>query len=60
MSGAAFDTAYVKEMVVDHEKDVAAFEKEAKDGKDPDVKAWAKKTLPTLRSHLADAQALSK
>jgi putative membrane protein len=49
---ANFDQDYIDKMVKDHEKDVAAFEKEAKDGKDPDVKAWAKKTLPTLKKHL--------
>jgi putative membrane protein len=38
--------------VKDHEKDVKEFEEEAKDGSDADVKAWANKTLPTLKKHL--------
>jgi putative membrane protein len=49
---ANFDKDYMDQMVKDHEKDVAAFEEEAKDGSDPDVKAWANKTLPTLKKHL--------
>jgi len=48
------------EMVKDHTKDVSAFKKEAKDGKDPDVKAWASKTLPTLEDHLKMAKDMSK
>jgi putative membrane protein len=59
-SGAAFDKAYVDEMVKDHVKDVSAFRKEAKEGKDPEVKAWASKTLPTLEDHLKMVRDLSK
>jgi len=59
-SGAAFDKGYMDEMVKDHVKDVAAFRKEAKEGKDPEVKAWASKTLPTLEDHLKMALDLSK
>ena len=39
---------------------IAAFEKEAKSGADPDAKAWAKKMLPALKSHLKAAQAAQK
>jgi len=60
LSGADFDKAYARDMVEDHQKDIAAFEKEAASGSDPDVKSWASKTLPTLRSHLTEAQALPK
>lgn len=56
MSGAAFDRAYMRDMVSDHRKDIAEFQREANNGKDPDVKAWAAKTLPTLQSHLQMAQ----
>jgi len=56
MSGAAFDKHYMDDMVADHKKDIAAFESEAKSGKDPEVKAFAQKTLPTLKEHLQLAQ----
>lgn len=55
-----FDKSYLEQMVKDHEKTIALFESEAKDGKDADVKSWASKTLPTLKKHLKmvqDAQA---
>ena len=56
LNGAAFDKAYMRDMVADHKKDVAEFQKEVNSGKDPDVKAWAAKTLPTLQHHLQMAQ----
>jgi len=51
-NGADFDKAYVQEMVDDHEEDVKAFEDKANNATDPDLKAFAQKTLPTLRKHL--------
>jgi putative membrane protein len=56
LNGAAFDRAYMKEMVKDHDRDVKAFQKEADSGKDPDLKAWAAKTLPTLKEHQQQAK----
>ncbi len=52
LKGADFDKEYVKAMVEDHIKDVTAFEATANNGVDADVKAFAAKTLPTLRMHL--------
>lgn len=52
LSGAEFDKEYVNMMVEDHEKDVADFQKQAETGTDPEVKAFAAKTLPTLKEHL--------
>ena len=56
MSGADFDKAYMKHMVDDHKHDVSMFEKQSKSGQDTDLKAWAGKTLPTLREHQQLAQ----
>jgi putative membrane protein len=55
-----FDQSFVETMVVDHKKAVIAFEKIALGAKDAGVKAFATKTLPTLRSHLAMAEELQK
>jgi putative membrane protein len=60
LSGESFDRAYMQEMVKDHKKDVNEFRTESKSGKDPDVKAWAAKTLPTLEEHLKLAQDANK
>ena len=58
MSGADFDRAYSKMMLSDHQKDVAAFEKQSTKAADADLKAFASKTLPTLQEHLQMARAL--
>lgn len=52
LRGPQFDRAYMSDMVTDHREDVAAFERESRSGKDPEIKAWAAKTLPTLQEHL--------
>jgi putative membrane protein len=58
-SGADFDKQFVSEVgIKDHQKDIKEFEKASKDVKDPDLKAFIDKTLPTLREHLAQAQKL--
>jgi putative membrane protein len=56
LSGADFDREYMKHMVSDHKKDVSDFRKEAKSGKDTEVKNFASTTLPTLEQHLQMAQ----
>jgi putative membrane protein len=60
LTGAELDKAYMQHMVADHEKDVAEFEKASTSAQDPDVKAWAAKTLPTLREHLEQARRASQ
>ena len=50
------DKDYMDAMVKDHEKDLAAFEKEAKNGSDPDVKNFASKTAKIVREHLEMAK----
>ena len=59
LSGADFDKEYVAAMVVAHEKDVAAFENVSKTAADADVKAFATKTLPTLKMHLEMIKAMA-
>ena len=58
-TAAAFDKAYLSDMVKDHEKDAKEFEKAIKDLKDPDVKNWATKTLPVVQDHLKMAKEIA-
>jgi Predicted outer membrane protein len=60
LAGAQFDKAYIKMMVQDHKKDIREFERYASNGMDTDLKAFASKTLPTLREHLRMAEELQK
>ncbi len=57
-TGPGFDRTYVDAMVNDHEADVAEFQKQADNATDPDVKAFAAKTLPTLKKHLEAIKAI--
>ncbi len=59
-SGNDFDKAYIKHMIADHKKDIAKFEKESNQSNDSDVKAFAQKTLPTLREHLQMAEEIGR
>jgi putative membrane protein len=56
LAGAEFDRAYMDEMVKDHREDVALFERQAQSAQDPDLRAFAGRTLPVLREHLRLAQ----
>lgn len=58
LSGPKLDKKYADDMVDDHEEDIKEFQDEAKNGQDPDVKAFAAKTVPILQSHLQEAKDL--
>jgi len=55
-----FDSAYVKAMIKDHEAAVAMFKREIAQGQDPDAKAFATATLPTLQAHLKKIRSIAK
>jgi len=57
--GTSFDREYTRDMVTDHEKAVRLFTTEANEGSDPDIKAFASKTLPTLQEHLQMARQMT-
>jgi putative membrane protein len=59
MSGNSFDKSYVKGMIDDHKQDIKEFQKEASEGKDPEARAFATATLPTLQTHLQKIQAIA-
>ena len=56
LSGITFDRAYMSAMLRDHRADVTEFRTESTSAKDPGVKAFAAKTLPTLEDHLKLAE----
>jgi putative membrane protein len=55
-SGKDFDKTYADTMADDHEKDAKEFDKASKNAQDPDLKAWAAKTLPVIQDHLKMAK----
>jgi putative membrane protein len=59
-SGASFDKHYIEAVGIKaHENAIKRFEKASKDAKDPEVKAWADKMLPDLRTHLEKAKSVA-
>jgi putative membrane protein len=56
LQGAEFDREYMKGQVKDHKEAVDLFQAEADQGRDADLKAWASRTLPTLKEHLKMAR----
>ncbi len=52
LSGTSFDTAYKQAMIDSHNQAIALFQAQSQQGQDPELKAWATKTLPNLQAHL--------
>ena len=59
MKGTAFDTAYIKHAVADHETDLKDYEKAEKGIKDADVKEYNTSTVKIIEDHLKMAKELS-
>ena len=57
LSGPAFDKAYLHDMAVIHAKDGAAFAKEATDGSNADLKAFAVETHRIVVRHIGELKA---
>jgi putative membrane protein len=53
-----FDRVYIHMMVPGHRQTVQLFSSYALTGKDPDVSAFARQTLPVLKEHLASVIAI--
>jgi putative membrane protein len=59
-SGQDFDKAYVDDMIGDHQQDIKEFESAIPKLKDPELRAFAISTLPTLKMHLAAIQKIKQ
>jgi len=55
-----FDRTYLKLLAEVHKTDIADFERAAKSADDSELRAWASKTVPTLKQHLATIEAAGK
>jgi len=58
LNGEEFDNQYDAMQVDAHENAVSLFSRYADGGDNPELKAWAAKTLPHLKQHLEMAKAL--
>ncbi|HMG11118.1 MAG TPA: DUF4142 domain-containing protein [Mucilaginibacter sp.] len=59
-STSDFDKAYVDAMVDGHKKTITLFEDAAKNCKDAELKAFATNTLPIIKGHLVEIEAIKK
>jgi putative membrane protein len=55
-----FDRDYARAMVADHDEAIKLFQQQEQSGRDPQLKEFARNTLPTLQQHRAMAAALAK
>lgn len=60
LQGAEFTARYHTEQVDAHQTAVDLFQRYADGGENPELKAWAAKTLPVLQHHLEMAQKLNQ
>ena len=60
LKGEEFDKAFMKDAgMKDHKQDIQLFERQAREGNDPQLKSFAQETLPTLHSHMQMAQKIT-
>jgi len=60
LSGEAFDKAFIKDAVKDHQKDIREFKNEAQNGTHPNIKNFASEAVPVLQEHLSMAKNLKQ
>ena len=60
LTGKTFDDSYIKGMIKGHKEAVKLFKTESSSGQDPDAKAFATATLPTLQMHLTKIESIAK
>lgn len=59
LEGAEFDKAYIQAQRAGHKEAVGLFQTYSDSSGDPELTAWASKTLPTLKEHQSHVQTLN-
>ena len=60
LDGSSFDRSYISDMVTDHQKAAAEYEKERGEVKSPNLKAYVDNTLVAVQNHLSMAEEVQK
>lgn len=60
LHGAALDSTFVNDEIMDHQHDIAEAHDMADDAQNPQVKTMVQQSLPVLQKHLDRAQQLAK
>jgi putative membrane protein len=59
-ASSSFDAKWTAEMIAGHERSVAMYRSQAQSGEDPDLRKYARETLPTIEHHLTELRRLQK
>lgn len=59
LEGDDFDRAFLRAQLEDHQQMVSLFEREAKEGEDPELKQFARGCVPVLQQHLQQIQGMA-
>ncbi len=59
LKGPEFDREYMKHQVMGHKKAASIFQAQAANGRDPELKAFAAKVLPTIQHHMKTAEEIN-
>jgi putative membrane protein len=60
LSGAEFEHAYVEGQLAERRDALARFERQARNGRDPELRRFAAAALPRLKGHLTTAENLAR
>ena len=60
LKGDRFDRQFTNDEIAAHRRLLAAFQREARQARDADVKAFAAKMVPIVQKHLQDAEKCAK
>lgn len=60
LEGNKFDRQFLNAEIRENQREIAEFKREAHNGRDPEVKGYASKMIPTLEEELRTAENLAK
>ena len=60
MKGRSFDQSFLRDAIQDERRTIAKFQREARHGDNPAIKAYAQQIVPTLQQHVHAAEELEK
>jgi putative membrane protein len=55
LPGETFDSQYINQQISAHQSTLELLQKQAQEGQDPDLKAFAQKYVPVVQHHLDEA-----